>query len=225
LLSPTEEGTDSGELSNAPSPHSDNAHAMHINLPNEDYDHTVHSHTMSAGTVNSSEHRLDSSRLASEENEEMDEDDDAFDEDGDGDGEDLIDEDDDDGDSQIGDEPYDDDKREHTRKILETPTSITSDQLTRIFRPPPQMQVIKRITSRSDTNSPVVFPQGPSATRRHPWTSRQDSGINSRVKSESGADERGLEIYYCGVIDILQQYNASKKIENFFKVSYRAQTK
>ena len=30
-------------------------------------------------------------------------------------------------------------------------------------------------------------------------------------------DERGREIYFCGVIDILQQYNLRKRSETFFK--------
>ena len=31
-------------------------------------------------------------------------------------------------------------------------------------------------------------------------------------------NQRGNEIYYVGVIDILQQYNTGKRLENFFKV-------
>lgn len=60
--------------------------------------------------------------------------------------------------------------------------------------------------------SPQTFGLG--ATKVHPWTSRQDGGINCRLADGS----RGNEIYYMGVIDILQQYNVSKKAENFFKV-------
>ena len=56
---------------------------------------------------------------------------------------------------------------------------------------------------------------GPGAARVHPWTSRADMGINSRLENEM----RGDEIYYVGIIDILQQYNASKRAETFFKVS------
>ncbi len=91
-----------------------------------------------------------------------------------------------------------------------------AEQLAKIFRPP--TPVMKRIISRSDTNSPAAFPQGPAATKRHPWTGRQDNGINSRVITDKGTDERGFEIYYVGVIDILQQYNTVKRAENFFKV-------
>jgi hypothetical protein len=54
----------------------------------------------------------------------------------------------------------------------------------------------------------------PGITMRKPWTSRADGGINSR-----GLDgKHGDEIYYIGIIDILQQYNFSKKAETFFKV-------
>jgi hypothetical protein len=47
----------------------------------------------------------------------------------------------------------------------------------------------------------------------HPWTSRSDGGINSRLAS----GVRGNEIYYCGVIDILQKYNMWKQSESVFK--------
>ncbi len=45
-----------------------------------------------------------------------------------------------------------------------------------------------------------------------PWTRRHDGGINGH---QDGA--RGDEIYYVGVIDILQQYNISKRVETFIK--------
>jgi hypothetical protein len=55
---------------------------------------------------------------------------------------------------------------------------------------------------------------GPGAAQVHPWSSRGDGGINSRLTNE----RRGDEIYFIGIIDILQQYNASKQLETFFKV-------
>jgi hypothetical protein len=55
---------------------------------------------------------------------------------------------------------------------------------------------------------------GPGSSRHHPWTGRHDGGINSRL----GDGKRGDQIYYIGVIDILQQYNASKRFETVFKV-------
>ena len=45
-------------------------------------------------------------------------------------------------------------------------------------------------------------------TAPNPWTSRADGGMES--------DNR-QEIYFCGVIDILQQYNTRKRAETFFK--------
>ena len=57
---------------------------------------------------------------------------------------------------------------------------------------------------------------GPGAAQYHPWSSRVDAGINSRLTNE----KRGDEIYFIGIIDILQQYNASKRLETFFKVSH-----
>jgi hypothetical protein len=56
---------------------------------------------------------------------------------------------------------------------------------------------------------------GPGAAMVHPWSSRTDEGINARLQS----DLRGDEIYFIGIIDILQQYNASKRMETFFKVN------
>lgn len=54
---------------------------------------------------------------------------------------------------------------------------------------------------------------GPGAANHHPWSSRVDCGINSRLQNE----KRGDEIYFLGIIDILQQYNASKRMETFVK--------
>ena len=44
---------------------------------------------------------------------------------------------------------------------------------------------------------------------------REDGGINSR--SQDGKI-RESEIYFVGIIDILQQYNNVKRVENFYKV-------
>lgn len=71
--------------------------------------------------------------------------------------------------------------------------------------PSPQQQNV-------EDNGVETFGLG--ATKLHPWTSRVDGGINSRLKDGT----RGNEIYYMGVIDILQQYNTSKMIESLFKV-------
>jgi hypothetical protein len=57
---------------------------------------------------------------------------------------------------------------------------------------------------------------GPGAAQYHPWSSRVDAGINSRLANE----KRGDDIYFIGIIDILQQYNASKRFETFFKVHH-----
>lgn len=57
------------------------------------------------------------------------------------------------------------------------------------------------------------YTYGPGATKNKPWTSRKDGGINAR-----GPNGRGDEIYFVGVIDILQQYNVNKKVETLYKV-------
>ena len=60
----------------------------------------------------------------------------------------------------------------------------------------------------------VLRTYGPGKTKRHPWTGREDMGINSR---SADGRTREHEIYFAGVIDILQQYNHVKTVENFFK--------
>lgn len=50
---------------------------------------------------------------------------------------------------------------------------------------------------------------------RRPWTDRVDLGINSRVPTG-----RGDEVYFLGVIDILQQYNVQKRFETMVKVCF-----
>ena len=65
---------------------------------------------------------------------------------------------------------------------------------------------------RSGKESAITF--GPGASQQHPWTLRKDSGINSRQIN----GQRGDEIYYMGVIDILQQYNMRKRAETLIKV-------
>ena len=64
----------------------------------------------------------------------------------------------------------------------------------------------------SSTTGPVY---SPGITTLKPWTTRVDGGINCRKADDS----RGDEIYYIGIIDILQQYNLGKKAETFFKAS------
>jgi hypothetical protein len=67
---------------------------------------------------------------------------------------------------------------------------------------------------------------GPGVGVRHPWTARGDTGINARVflsedksivSRPTPVHGRANEIYFMGIIDILQQYNTVKRVENFFK--------
>ena len=67
---------------------------------------------------------------------------------------------------------------------------------------------------RPSEETAPVYTYGPGQARRHPWTTRRDEGINSRTSD----GKRGDEIYYLGVIDILQQYNANKRMETLIKV-------
>jgi len=52
-----------------------------------------------------------------------------------------------------------------------------------------------------------------SATNKRRLTHRRDHGVQSRLADGS----KGNEVYFVGVIDILQQYNALKRAETFFK--------
>ena len=64
----------------------------------------------------------------------------------------------------------------------------------------------------ADEDEAVAF--GPGAAKVHPWTTRNDNGINSRLPDGT----RGPEIYYVGIIDILQRYNLRKQTETIVKV-------
>jgi hypothetical protein len=79
---------------------------------------------------------------------------------------------------------------------------------------------LKRMVRKVDDDNDAVglwtekVTFGPGASQKRPWTRRRDGGINSRMPE---MDTRGREIYFCGVIDILQQYNLRKRSETFFK--------
>jgi len=73
--------------------------------------------------------------------------------------------------------------------------------------PPPRSQ----LTSEHENMESLAY--SPGITTRKPWTSRVDGGINSRLQD----GKHGDEIYFIGIIDILQQYNIGKKAETFFK--------
>ena len=74
--------------------------------------------------------------------------------------------------------------------------------------------------AHDDYGKETMITFGPGASQRHPWTLRKDSGINSREAD----GRRGDEIYYIGVIDILQQYNLRKRAETAVKVRQQHQT-
>eukprot|EP00607_Mallomonas_marina_P009291 CAMPEP_0182418550 /NCGR_PEP_ID=MMETSP1167-20130531/2951_1 /TAXON_ID=2988 /ORGANISM="Mallomonas Sp, Strain CCMP3275" /LENGTH=810 /DNA_ID=CAMNT_0024592807 /DNA_START=157 /DNA_END=2589 /DNA_ORIENTATION=- len=71
---------------------------------------------------------------------------------------------------------------------------------------------VERLARRSSEISacPVTF--GRNNCHSHPWTSRHDGGINGRDE-----DGRTNMIYFAGIIDVLQQYSANKRVENFVK--------
>lgn len=52
-----------------------------------------------------------------------------------------------------------------------------------------------------------------SATNERRLTHRRDHGVQSRLADGS----KGNEVYFVGIIDILQQYNSFKRAETFFK--------
>ena len=47
----------------------------------------------------------------------------------------------------------------------------------------------------------------------NPWTTRLDGGVDGIFACGGKSDE----IYFSGIIDILQQYNSRKRAETFFK--------
>jgi 1-phosphatidylinositol-4-phosphate 5-kinase len=49
----------------------------------------------------------------------------------------------------------------------------------------------------------------------NPWTNRLDSGVDSIFGASGGG--KSDEVYFAGIIDILQQYNSRKRAETFFK--------
>lgn len=55
---------------------------------------------------------------------------------------------------------------------------------------------------------------GNALTLARPWSTRHDLGINSHDDVEN---KRGDQIYYMGIIDILQLYNIGKATETLFK--------
>ncbi len=57
---------------------------------------------------------------------------------------------------------------------------------------------------------------GNGITTRRPWTKRRDLGINGH----NHQGERVDDIYFVGIIDILQEYNTSKRMETMMKVSH-----
>jgi len=74
----------------------------------------------------------------------------------------------------------------------------------------------ENLTSRQRAESTKMLAFG-----HHPWTARPDGGINSR----SSDGKRGNEIYYCGIIDILQAYDMRKQTESIIKGFYQDRKK
>ena len=50
-----------------------------------------------------------------------------------------------------------------------------------------------------------------------PWTARMDQGIDAAPPAGGATGARSDQVYFCGIIDILQQYNTRKRAETFFK--------
>ena len=85
----------------------------------------------------------------------------------------------------------------------------------------------------NDHDSKVVGVKDHHVAGSYPWTSRVDLGtslqtfsviiddkllFNTGINSRNPDGSRGNEIYYIGVIDILQRYNINKRAETLFKV-------
>jgi hypothetical protein len=85
-----------------------------------------------------------------------------------------------------------------------------------IFKKSALVDALSELNSeRMLTSIDTEMTYGPGVAPHKPWTLRMDGGINSRI-----GNVRGDDIYYCGVIDILQQFNSMKSIENKVKSVY-----
>ena len=84
------------------------------------------------------------------------------------------------------------------------------------FRSPSQSAAQSRSVSRSAPEELIRQLNSPrlalTSSSDKPWTKRHDGGINSQYNNI-----RGDDIYYIGVIDILQRYNINKRVETIFK--------
>lgn len=84
-------------------------------------------------------------------------------------------------------------------------------RLSQVFRSP---DVLLEMIQPDIESKQAVY--GPGASAKHPWTTRVDHGVNSRTQD----GYRGKQIYFIGIIDILQQYNTFKRMETIFKVNH-----
>ena len=100
--------------------------------------------------------------------------------------------------------------------LRHTPTSAARDGSPAASLGPPAQRLQRRSNSDSAPIASVLerilTGKTQSYSMAKPWTRRVDGGINSQVNGE-----RGDEIYYMGVIDILQLYNFSKRTETMLK--------
>jgi hypothetical protein len=107
-----------------------------------------------------------------------------------------------------------------TKMFTRTPTALIglsthkNDTFTSSSNSKAMAYNMKKLFETSNFYDVTNVPVG--TTRFHPWTNRLDRGINSRLTDS----KRGDEIYYMGVIDILQQYNSNKFAETMLKVIF-----
>lgn len=94
--------------------------------------------------------------------------------------------------------------------LLSPGLSVEGARVTRLFRDVGALGSMTRDSGLLDLDATY----GEGSTLLHPWTRRRDGGINGR---DSLSDRRTSEIYFMGIIDVLQQFNAVKRAENFFK--------
>lgn len=80
-----------------------------------------------------------------------------------------------------------------------------------------EMAVAETLGEKNESKTTEIEERtyGPGITFVHPWTSRADGGINSREPNG-----RGDQIYFAGIIDILQEYNTHKYAETLIKVRF-----
>jgi hypothetical protein len=93
--------------------------------------------------------------------------------------------------------------------------STCEEHISQIFNRPGSLAELVHIEEEMKHADNVTV-YGPGAlVQRCPWSTRTDGGI---VSVDPETNQSGDYIYFIGIIDILQEYNAFKRVETLYKV-------